>query len=266
MNNEQEQLAAAIDMLAKARRLTPVMKVVRRVARKLTDADGITFVLRDGDSCYYAEESAITPLWKGKRFPLSSCISGWVMSSRQAVAIQDIYADSRIPHAAYRPTFVKSLAMVPVRDVDPVRYLDRRTRPVDCSCGSSIQAVSCFHSLPQYPMLNILLVDADADSALRNSQSLKRAGFHVDVAASGLECDALTPDVVVLSVPRLERSMMRVVSNGRPVPRIAISSEEHDGSRGVDFECAAVLIRPVMYDDLVRTVRRVAKAIGADST
>jgi GAF domain-containing protein len=96
------------------------MNVVRKVARRLTRADGITFVLREGDCCYYAEENAIGPLWKGKRFPLASCISGWVMSRRQAVVIPDIYADPRVPHAAYRPTFVKSLAMVPVRDADPV--------------------------------------------------------------------------------------------------------------------------------------------------
>ena len=42
------------------------------------------------------------------------------MRNRQAVAIPDIYADPRIPHAVYRTTFVKSMAMVPVRDMDPV--------------------------------------------------------------------------------------------------------------------------------------------------
>ena len=120
MDTIQDELAGAIDRLARARRLPPVMRIVRRVARSLTHADGVTFVLREGDSCYYAEESAIGPLWKGKRFPLTLCISGWVMSNRQAVAIPDIYVDPRIPHAAYRPTFVRSLAMVPVRDTDPV--------------------------------------------------------------------------------------------------------------------------------------------------
>ena len=42
------------------------------------------------------------------------------MQNRQPVIIPDIYADSRIPHVAYRPTFVKSLAMVPIRTIDPV--------------------------------------------------------------------------------------------------------------------------------------------------
>src|SRR6202012_1056165 len=67
---------------------------------------------------FYAEEDAIGPLWKGQRFPLSACISGWAMLNRQAAIIPDIYLDARIPHDAYRPTFVKSLIMTPVGE-DP---------------------------------------------------------------------------------------------------------------------------------------------------
>ena len=47
-------------------------------------------MLRDGDECSYVDEEAIAPLWKGRRFPLTSCISGWVMEHRQAAAISDI--------------------------------------------------------------------------------------------------------------------------------------------------------------------------------
>jgi two-component system CheB/CheR fusion protein len=42
------------------------------------------------------------------------------MKNRQHTVVPDIYADSRIPHEAYRPTFVHSLLMVPVRVEDPV--------------------------------------------------------------------------------------------------------------------------------------------------
>ena len=120
MSTLEDRLGSAIDALAEARRLDEVTRIIRTAARELSGADGVTFVLRDGDRCYYADENAIAPLWKGKRFPLTSCISGWVMSNRQGVAIPDVYRDPRIPQAAYRPTFVKSMAMVPVRDADPV--------------------------------------------------------------------------------------------------------------------------------------------------
>jgi signal transduction histidine kinase len=42
------------------------------------------------------------------------------MMNKQPAVVPDIYADSRIPADAYRPTFVKSLAMVPVRASDPI--------------------------------------------------------------------------------------------------------------------------------------------------
>lgn len=114
------RLIAAIQDLSLARDLGRVMEIVRRAARELTGADGATFVLRDGGFCHYADEDAISPLWKGKRFPLVTCISGWVMLHREAAAIEDIYADPRIPADAYRPTFVKSLAMVPIRRAAPI--------------------------------------------------------------------------------------------------------------------------------------------------
>ena len=93
---------------------------MRRAARELMGADGATFVLRDGADCVYADEDAIAPLWKGRRFPMSACISGWVMLNRTPAAIKDIYSDARIPAEAYRPTFVKSLAMVPIRQPAPI--------------------------------------------------------------------------------------------------------------------------------------------------
>lgn len=96
------------------------MAIVRHAARELTGADGATFVLRENGFCYYADEEAIGPLWKGKRFPLETCVSGWAMLNRQPAVIENIYDDPRIPADAYRPTFVKSLAMVPIRSLDPV--------------------------------------------------------------------------------------------------------------------------------------------------
>ncbi len=115
-----EMLIATIQELSLARDLNRIMTIVRRAARRLTGADGATFVLKDGTYCYYAEEDAISPLWKGHRFPMDRCISGWVMMNRQSVVIPDIYQDARIPIEAYRPTFVKSLAMVPIRPEAPL--------------------------------------------------------------------------------------------------------------------------------------------------
>ncbi|HEY0106114.1 MAG TPA: ATP-binding protein [Rhizomicrobium sp.] len=108
-------LVEAVQQLAAAETLDDAIDVVRSKAREISGADGVTFVLRDGDNCHYVDENAIGPLWKGKRFPLTACISGWCMLNDKMAAISDIYLDQRIPHDAYRPTFVNSLVMVPVR-------------------------------------------------------------------------------------------------------------------------------------------------------
>jgi diguanylate cyclase (GGDEF)-like protein/PAS domain S-box-containing protein len=131
-NQAMERLVLAVQELSLAEDLEGVMRVVRRAARELTGADGATFVLRDGDKCFYAEENAIAPLWKGQRFPMKACVSGWVMLNQESAIIEDIYSDPRIPVDAYRPTFVKSLAMVPIRKEAPLgaigNYWARRHR------------------------------------------------------------------------------------------------------------------------------------------
>jgi diguanylate cyclase (GGDEF)-like protein len=115
-----ERLVQIIQALSIADSLQAIQAIVRSAARELTNADGASFVLRDGSNCYYADEDAIAPLWKGRRFLAETCVSGWVMANRTPVVIPDIYDDPRVPVAAYRPTFVKSLAMVPIRTIDPI--------------------------------------------------------------------------------------------------------------------------------------------------
>jgi signal transduction histidine kinase len=115
-----QALVRAVEQLASAADLADIIAIVRETARDISGADGVCFVLRDGEYCHYVEEHAIGPLWKGKRFPLTACISGWCMLNDRSAVIPDIYLDPRIPHDAYRPTFVKSLVMVPVKTAVPV--------------------------------------------------------------------------------------------------------------------------------------------------
>ena len=109
------RLVRAVQDLSRARSLPDVQRVVGAAARDLASADGATFVLRDGDQVHYAEEDAIGPLWKGRRFAIDECISGWSMKHGSPVVIEDVRLDDRIPQDAYRPTFVRSLVMVPIR-------------------------------------------------------------------------------------------------------------------------------------------------------
>mgnify|MGYP001018567564 CR=1 FL=1 len=114
------KLIAFVQELSFARTVERVQGIVKYAARELACADGATFVLRDGDQCHYVDEDATLPLWKGRRFPMNACISGWSMLQRAPAVVEDVTHDERIPIEAYRPTFVKSLAMVPIRASDPI--------------------------------------------------------------------------------------------------------------------------------------------------
>ncbi|HVJ64791.1 MAG TPA: ATP-binding protein, partial [Bdellovibrionota bacterium] len=109
-----------VQKLSTTRSLEEITTMVRTAARQLANADGATFVLKDGPYCFYVDEDALSPLWKGQRFLQELCISGWSMNHKSSVVIEDIYADPRIPHDAYRPTFVKSLLIVPIHAEDPI--------------------------------------------------------------------------------------------------------------------------------------------------
>jgi signal transduction histidine kinase/ActR/RegA family two-component response regulator len=120
LHDDVTWLVDAAQRLCVARDLNAVIDVVRHAARRLANADGATFVLSEGDHVYYAGEDSKAPLWQGRRFKATECISGWSIAHRERVVIEDIYADPRVPVDAYRPTYVKSLAMVPVNRQAPI--------------------------------------------------------------------------------------------------------------------------------------------------
>lgn len=128
-----DSLITAVQRLSLADSIEEVQEVVRTAARELTGADGATIVMRDGEFCFYADEDAIDQGLKGQRFPLEASISGWVMLTRSPAVVEDIDADERFPFQADRPTSVRSLAMVPIRSLDPIgaigNYWAERHRP-----------------------------------------------------------------------------------------------------------------------------------------
>ena len=115
-----DRFAEIEQQLTACTRLEDVQLVVKTAARRLAGSDGATFVLLEGDQVYYADEDSMSPLWKGQRFPVSACISGWAIRHRETVSIADIRTDERIPQEAYQPTFVRSLVMMPMLDPAPV--------------------------------------------------------------------------------------------------------------------------------------------------
>jgi GAF domain-containing protein len=110
----------AIQMLRDVQSVEEIYRILKGSARAGVNAQGVTIVRLDGGYCHYADEDAMSPLWKGQRFPVGRCISGWAMIHGQTAVVPDIREDDRIPQEAYRPTFVRSLVMVPIRPRSPI--------------------------------------------------------------------------------------------------------------------------------------------------
>ncbi|HUS25477.1 MAG TPA: GGDEF domain-containing protein [Candidatus Binatia bacterium] len=108
------RLVAAAQALARATQAATVHHHVCAAAREIAGAQGATFVIREGEQCRYAEEDAMTPLWKGTRLALDACVAGWAMQHRRPAIVGDVYRDARVPVDNCRTTFVRSLVTLPV--------------------------------------------------------------------------------------------------------------------------------------------------------
>lgn len=120
MMDASELLNTAMADLVLVQDVEQAQHIIRSAARRLANAHGSTVVLLEDGHCYYADEDAVSPLWKGQRFPLQQCISGWAILNCRPAIVPDIQFDERVPQEAYRPTFVKSLVIVPMRVEDPL--------------------------------------------------------------------------------------------------------------------------------------------------
>ncbi len=113
-----------VQELSLARTLDRVAEIVRHGAREMAAADGATFVLRDGDQCFYKDEEAHRAAVERQRFPMEICVSGWSMLNKRPAVIPEASPTMRVPHEAYQPTFRQK----PGDGADPHIGSDRRHR------------------------------------------------------------------------------------------------------------------------------------------
>lgn len=198
--SEADVLIDLVRSLVSATTQAEITLRVTRAVRTLTSADGATFVLKEGECCYYADENAISPMWKGQRFPLASRVSGWAMDQNITVVIPDIRADERIPQVAYRPTFVRSLIIAPVRTDAPVAAIGAYwARPVKPSRQDIATIETIAHAaalaLQNLELLNSLRAAAATKSRLLTAvgHDLRQPLQSLALFASVLEGEAASP-------------------------------------------------------------------------
>lgn len=250
----RDPLLDAVTALASARDEPGVCSIVRRAARELTEADGVTFVLRRGNHCFYADEDAIGPLWKGRQFPVETCISGWAMLNRQHVVIPDIYSDDRIPHDAYRPTFVKSLVMVPVRREDPIAAIGAYWAAYHVATPMEIGVLQSLADAAALALHNVQL-DANLKAALRQEREARE---------SAESASRLKDEFLALLSHEL-RTPLHVINNwlwqlrqGKSIPPMILS-------RALDVIERNTALQSRLVDDLLDVSRAAAGKMSIDS-
>ena len=250
----RDPLLDAVTALASARDEAGVCAIVRRAARELTAADGVTFVLRKGNHCYYADEDAVGPLWKGRQFPIETCISGWAMLNRQHVVIPEIYSDDRIPHDAYRPTFVKSLMMVPVRREDPIAAIGAYWASYHVATPAEIGVLQSLADAAALALYNVQL-DANLKAALRQEREARESAE----SASRLKDEFLALLSHELRTPlHVINNWLWQLKQGKSIPPLILS-------RALDVIERNTALQSRLVDDLLDVSRAAAGKLSIDS-
>jgi signal transduction histidine kinase/DNA-binding NarL/FixJ family response regulator len=191
--------------LSAARKIEDIAEIIRHAARKVVHADGATFILKKGNFCYYADEEAIGPLWKGTQFPIETCASGWAMLYNEQVVIPDIYNDERIPIDAYRPTFVKSLTITPVRTASPIAAIGTYWKNEYEASAEDRRLLQALADTTSVAIENVNLLNELEDRVAERTHQLQNVNHELESFARSVAHDLKTPLVGIGQLLELVR-------------------------------------------------------------
>ncbi|HEY9758661.1 MAG TPA: ATP-binding protein [Oculatellaceae cyanobacterium] len=208
-SSQSDSMQTILDTVLKlsaTRKMEEIADIIRHAARAIVNADGATFILRKGDFCYYADEDAIGPLWKGKHFPIDACVSGWAMTHAEQVIIPDIYNDPRVPVDAYRPTFVKSLAITPVRRTAPIAAIGTYWKNRYEATAEDKRLLQALADTTSVAIENVNLLNGLEDRVAQRTRQLEIVNQELESFARSVAHDLKTPLVGIGQLLELVRN------------------------------------------------------------
>jgi len=166
-------LLRATRTLLQARDFNSVVSTILSITRKITHADSVAFIVREGDHCFFADEDATQSFWKDSRFPIHERIEGTSIQNHQTIYIEDIHTDDRVDAKIYQPTPIKSVTIVPVGNANHANAIGIYWSDIHLSSPEEITSLESLASIATAALENISIFHQQ-EQAVAQLDNLKK--------------------------------------------------------------------------------------------
>jgi signal transduction histidine kinase len=135
------------------------------------------------------------------------------------VAIEDIYQDPRIPADAYRPTFVKSLVMVPVRQESPVAAIGNYWAHQHKPTAEEIGLIQALADATSVELENVAVYNELEHRVRDRTAALEAANRDLEAFSFSVSHDLRSPVAQVIGFAELLKDQLEAAAPGALPPK-----------------------------------------------